>query len=123
MFSSVASEGFSRMIPFPGQILHLAADHAAGATAAGQLATTCGSDSCWISFGQNLKRQCQQAIAGQDGQRLAKFHMASWQAPTEVVIVHGRQVVVDERIGVNHLHGAGGRKCVLLLSTAGVDCE
>jgi hypothetical protein len=31
-------------------------------------------------------------------------------APPEIVVVHGRQVIVDEGIGMDHLHGTGRGK-------------
>ena len=50
----------------------------------------------------------QQGVTGQDGDSFAEDLVVGGIAAPEVVIVHGRQVVVDQGIGVDHLHGAGG---------------
>jgi hypothetical protein len=46
--------------------------------------------------------------------------MASRQPAAEVVVVHCRQVVVDERVGVDHLHGAGAGQSLLDRSPTGL---
>ena len=56
---------------------------------------------------KHLKRERQQAVAGEDRGRFAKFLVARRQAATQVVIIHRGQIVVDERVCVNHLDGGG----------------
>ena len=51
----------------------------------------------------------EQRIAGQDGDGLAEDLVRGRLAAPQVVVVHGRQVVVDEAVGVDHLHRAGQR--------------
>ena len=59
--------------------------------------------------GQHLERQRQQGIAGQNRRGLVERLVAGGPATPQIVVVHGRQIVVDQRIGVDHLDGAGGR--------------
>ena len=58
----------------------------------------------------HLEGQRQQAVAGQDRRRLVERLVAGRPAPPQVVVVHRRQVVVDQRIGVHHLQRAGRRQ-------------
>jgi len=52
----------------------------------------------------------QETVAGQNGGRLVEGSVACRLAPAEIVVVHGRKVVVNEGIGMHHFKGAGGRK-------------
>ena len=61
---------------------------------------------------QDGERVGQQGVAGQDGQGLAVNLVAGRAAPAQRVVVHGRQVVVNERVGMQHLYGAGRRQDV-----------
>ena len=54
---------------------------------------------------QNRERQRLQGITRQDGIRLAKLDMAGGFTPTQIVVVHGREIVVDQRVGVDALNG------------------
>ncbi len=58
-----------------------------------------------LEAGQHLEGAGLQRVAGQDGDGLAKGHVAGGLAAAQVVVVEGRQVVVDERVGVEHLEG------------------
>ena len=71
-----------------------------------------------MSRGENLEGLRQQGIAGQNRRRFAELGMAAGPAAAQVVVVHRRQVVVDQRIGVNHFHGAGRRQRPLRIATA-----
>ena len=48
-----------------------------------------------------------QGVPGQDGHRLTVDLVAGGTAPAEVVVIHAGQVVVDEGVGVDALHGGG----------------
>ena len=48
-----------------------------------------------------------EGVAGQHGRALAEDLVVRRLAAAEIVVVHAGQVVVDERIGVQHLYGAG----------------
>ena len=45
----------------------------------------------------------EQAVAGEDRHVLAEHHVRGRAAPAQVVVVHRRQVVVDQRVGVDQL--------------------
>jgi hypothetical protein len=44
-----------------------------------------------------------QAVARQDRRRLVEGHVAGRPAPTQHVVIHRRQIVVDQAVGVDHL--------------------
>jgi hypothetical protein len=51
-----------------------------------------------------MKRQGLQGVPRQDRGGLVEGLVAGGPAAPQVVVVHGRQVVVDQRIGVDQLH-------------------
>ena len=61
----------------------------------------------------DLKRLRQQRVARQHGNAFAENFVVGRLAAAEIVVVHRRQIVVDERVGVDALDGArerhGGR--------------
>ena len=57
--------------------------------------------------GQHLECQRLQRIPGQDRRRLVELTMNGGAAAPQIVVVHGRQVVVDERVSVDQLDGCG----------------
>jgi hypothetical protein len=52
----------------------------------------------------------EQAIAGEDRQPVAVDDVCRRPAAPQRVVVHGGQIVVDQRIRVDHLHRAGRRE-------------
>ena len=58
--------------------------------------------------GQNGKRQGLQGIARQDGCAFIEGLVYGGLATTQVVVIHGGQVVVDQRVGVDQLDGRRG---------------
>jgi two-component system, OmpR family, sensor histidine kinase QseC len=50
----------------------------------------------------------QQTVAGQNGGGFVKLLVAGWFAAAEVVIVHGGEIVVNERIGMQHFKRDSG---------------
>ena len=46
-----------------------------------------------------------QRVAGQDGDGFAEGDVAGWLAAAQVVVVQRGQIVVDQRVGVQHLDG------------------
>ncbi len=91
------------------QIVGLAAHQLRGAGGVGQQAqqpSAAALDGC-MSRASTSKRQGQQRVAGQDGGRLAVDLVTRGPAAAQVVVVHRRQIVVNQRIGVDHFHGAG----------------
>jgi hypothetical protein len=60
--------------------------------------------------GQNLKRERQQRIAGQNRRGFSEFLVTRRLAAPHVVVVHCRQVVVNQRVCVNHFDRTGRRQ-------------
>lgn len=54
-----------------------------------------------------FKGEVEQTVAGENGLSHAVNHMVGGTAPAQRVVVHAGQVVVNQRIGVNHFHRAG----------------
>ncbi len=51
----------------------------------------------------------EQSVTGENRQAFAVDDVVGRSASPQRVVVHGRQIVVDERVGVNQLEGARGR--------------
>mmetsp|Transcript_1399 Transcript_1399/g.4058 ORF Transcript_1399/g.4058 Transcript_1399/m.4058 type:complete len:361 (+) Transcript_1399:31-1113(+) len=64
-------------------------------------------------LGDVLKGRGQEGIACEDGERLAVEHVVCGLPSAQVIVVHGRKVVVNERHCVDHLKGNGRRHCGL----------
>src|ERR1700687_4843214 len=97
-------------LPLGFQLGDLATDHAVdSARGAGDFFhygdTLSGRDG---RRADGFEREGQQRVSGQDGDGFAEFLVAGRLAAAQVVVVECRQVVVDQRIGVNHFDGAGG---------------
>ncbi len=95
-----------------GDIHELTADHAVHAGRRGELA---GGGQELAGFGcllgqEQAERLGEEAIAGQDRHVLAERLVAGETATPEVVVVHGRKVVVDQRVGVDQLDRRPERK-------------
>ena len=54
----------------------------------------------------DLEGQRLQGVAREDGCGFVELAVAGRPAAAQVVVVHGRQVVVDQRVGVDHFHRA-----------------
>ena len=57
--------------------------------------------------GEQLKGQGLQRVAHQDGRRLVIGFVAGRTAAAQIVVVHGGQIVVHQRIDMYQLDGAG----------------
>ena len=68
----------------------------------------------------DFKRLRQQRVARQHGDAFAEHLVVGRLAAAEIVVVHRRQIVVDERIGVDALDGARERQGVGFASAAGL---
>ncbi len=79
---------------------------AAAPSAEHQLAA-CQRVGMGVGLGQHLEGAGLQGVAGQDGGRLVEGAMAGRLAAAQVVVVHRRQVVVHQGIGVQHLDRRG----------------
>ena len=60
-----------------------------------------------IEGGKHLEGLGKQGIASQDRVRFPVQPVAGRYSPAKVIIIHGRQVIVDQRVGMDHLHGRG----------------
>ena len=54
-------------------------------------------------FGDHLEGPREQCIAGENRCRFVEFDVARRQSAPQVVIVHRRQIIMDQRIAVHHL--------------------
>ena len=92
------------------QVGHLAGEHpAAGAGGGGKLLDDLRAPAGVgeAQAGEEFEGQRQQGVAGQEGDGLAELLVAGGLAAAQVVVVERGQVVVDERVGVDELQGAG----------------
>ncbi len=95
-------------LSFGFDVRHLAADHAANgpcrcADLGDHAHAPCGLDR---RARQRRERQRQQAVAGQNRHRLAEHFVVGGLAAPQVVVVERRQVVVNQRIGVDEFERA-----------------
>ena len=67
--------------------------------------------------GEDLERERVQRVAGQDRGRLVERLVNGRLAAAQIVIVHRRQVVVDQRIDVDRLQRDGGAAAALAVDT------
>ena len=90
----------------------LAADHAVDAGGGGELAD--GREQVGGVAGLLVEDEPErlgvEAVAGEDRDVLAVLDVAGRPAAAQVVVVHRRQVVVDEAVGVDELEGGGERE-------------
>ena len=52
----------------------------------------------------------EQAVPGQNGGGFVELLVAGGLAPAQVIVIHGRQIVVDQGVGMDHFQGAGQRQ-------------
>ncbi|MNO76868.1 hypothetical protein D3C76_679550 [compost metagenome] len=101
----------------------LAADHARRTRRQGQrtdhLQADLGVGIAQARVEQGAERQALQAIAGEDRAGFIEFFVRSRLATTQIVVVHGRQIVVYQRIGVDQFHCAGRAVGLLGLAAQG----
>ena len=62
------------------------------------------------SLGQHLKSQREQRVAGQNGHGIAEHLVIGELAAAVIVVIERRQIVVDQRVGVDEFQRAGGRR-------------
>jgi hypothetical protein len=55
-----------------------------------------------------LERERLQRITGKDRGSFIETDVTRWPATSQIVIIHRRQIVVDERVGMDHLKRARG---------------
>ena len=80
---------------------------AARASQARILTCACGRVASAAIGGEHLERERLQRVAGEDRGRLVELPVRRGAAAPQIVVVHRRQIVVHERVGVNQLDGGG----------------
>jgi hypothetical protein len=55
-----------------------------------------------------LESEGQERVAGENRDVLAEYLVVGWLSSAEIVVVHARKIVMDQRHGVDHLDGASG---------------
>jgi hypothetical protein len=66
--------------------------------------------------GDQMKSLGEQTISGQQSHTFAEDFMGGRFAAAHVVIIHCRQIIMNDGISVNQFHGAGKRHKLLLFS-------
>jgi hypothetical protein len=61
----------------------------------------------------------QKAVTCEDSDSFAIDAVVCGSTPTEIIVVHARQIVVNEGVGVNAFDGASGWNCKGLFSPNG----
>ncbi len=96
------------LFSFAFEVGDLAGDQLKGAGGPGQLEHQVPGVIARRGLGldNNLKSLRQQSVARQNRDALAEHLVIGELAPAIVVIIHGRQVIVDQGVSMNALHGA-----------------
>ena len=114
----VAEKG---VFAFAFEIENLAADELGGAGAEGELFEV-GGDGV-VGGGRGVGDEVEgfglESVASENGHGFAKDFVGGGSAAAEVVVVHGRQVVMNEGVGVEKLGGAGGKEGVDFVAATG----
>jgi hypothetical protein len=69
---------------------------------------------------ENFERQSQKRIPGENCQRFTELDVTRRPATAKRIVVHRGQIVVDQRIGVDHLDRAGRGNRRLGIATRGL---
>jgi len=103
------------------QIEDLSGDQSQAAGGMGELRDHGGARVAAIGFGSGYRSKGlgKQSITRQDRHSLAVNPVVCGAAAAEVVVIHARQVVVNEGVGVDAFDGAGGGQSSGLLSAGG----
>jgi hypothetical protein len=95
---------------FSGEIKHLAASHAADARRARKRRDKFNPNlGIWVNLRprHNIKGERQKSVAGKDRGGFVECHVGGRTTAPQPVIVHGWQIVVNQRITVDALQGRG----------------
>ena len=93
-------------LPLGDQVDHLAADHAGAAGRSRQGGDELAAHrrvAVRVGVRQHLEGHRQQPVAGEDRGRIVELLVAGRPAAAQIAVVHRRQIVVDQRIGMDHL--------------------
>ena len=108
-------------VPCALQVVDLPAYHSCRPCGASQFEAALRSDPRRLDVGaDDFEGQCQQCVTGQNCQRLAVHLVATGLTAAPVVVVHRGQIVVNQRVCVNHFDSTGCRQRLLSSATAGL---
>lgn len=121
-FVDVAELGSGNALPLALEVGNLTGDQLEGSGRPGEfeddvVVTVAGADA---TEGGDFESLGEESVAGKDGNAFAKDLVAGETSAAVVVVVHRREVVVDEGVGVDTLdgtgegHGQGGRAAASL---------
>ena len=98
-------------LPFPEHVQILTAAHAVKPHGVGQILRAGGAALRRQLGAQNRAEGLGlQGIARQHGGTLPVDHMVGGHSASQIVVVHAGQIVVDQAVGMQHLHSAGDRQ-------------
>jgi len=69
-----------------------------------------GETTVWLGSCNGSKGLGQKAIPSQDGDGFPENAVIGRASTSEIIIIHAREIVMNEGIGVNAFDGAGGRE-------------
>ena len=72
-----------------------------------------------LRAGRDLEGNGEQGIARENGDAVAENFVTRRAATAEIVVIHARQIIVNERVGVDAFHGAGVRQRRRRFTSAG----
>ena len=109
-------------LAFGFEIGDLAGDESAAAGAGGDLLEDSAQRVAarGLGAGGNLEGDGEERVARKNGDSFPEGLVASGAAAAEIVIIHARQIVVHERVGMNAFDGAGERQSGFGLATTGL---
>ncbi len=101
---------------FGGEVEHLAADHAAQSGRARQRADQFDADAgirMGLAARQDVESEGQQPVAGEDRGRFVEFLVRGRLSAPQIVVVHGGQIVMDQRIAMDAFERGAGHQRLL----------
>ena len=108
-----------RLLLLGREVEHLPAHHAELARRPGQCLHRSGDDRrVRAGVRQRLKRRRQQRVSREHRRRLTEHLVVCQLAAPVIVVVHARQIVVDQAVRVHHLHRRRDRHRLLPVSAA-----
>ena len=101
---------------FRQQVVHLPPNQLAATAGSGEGASEGHRNPGFsdIGFGEDLKGKSQKGIANEDGGGFIESQMASGVTTTQGGVVHGREVVMHQAVGMQALNGQSGRHRIVV---------
>ena len=93
--------------PLGRQVVRLPPHERLGARRLGEHPAAAGRGGGGKAADEGLEGKGLEGIAAEDGRRLVVRPVAGGATTAEIVVIHRRQVVMNERVGVDHLHRDG----------------